>query len=136
MPPSSLIRVSHQRQQSRNGEELHWGRAGVDGMPYRGPAPQFTEAEYEARTVRVAEACNGFFDMEVEAERREFLSVLDCFYNHWTQILHIERFWRGTSKHYVEWLEYFREDGTRAPMVPPHGSGGQVNGARDVLRGA
>lgn len=120
--PSSLVKFS-QRTQNGRGEKIHWGRvrAGADDLPYRGAsAPMFTEDEHEVRTVRVADARNAFFDVRNEAENKQYLDVVECCFNGWFQMVHLERFWtdedgRRTSLHYVEWVEYYLEDGSRTP---------------------
>lgn len=113
-----------------DGKKLFWSRAPLDGVPFRGAhAPMFTEDEYETRVVRVADPKNDFFDVTVAAQNRAYLEVLDAVANGWFKLIYIERFWNQTTKHYVEWVEYYMEDGTRVPFSPPgvmelsHGQG-------------
>jgi hypothetical protein len=76
------------------------------------------EEEYAARVVRVADARNAFFDVTVEGENRQYLDVMECCFNGWFRLVFIDRFWKGTTKHYVEWVEYYMEDGARTPYSP------------------
>lgn len=133
MAVSSLVEHAH-HQKSRDGRNLYWARAGVDGVPYRGEhPPDLTEAEYEQRVVRVVDTCNGFFDVLNKKQNKEYLEVMEAISNGWFQGIHIERFWRGTTQHYVEWNEYYMQDGSRTPysahMELGGGSNGSSNGA-------
>lgn len=129
MQPSNLLHYASRKPQSGD-QPLWYGRSGEDGMPFRGERdPQLTAAEWETRTVQIAEAHNDFFDVTVPEQNRAFLLVLDAAANQWFRVLHIERFWRGTTKHYVEWLEYYREDGTRQRLQPPAADFGDPGGA-------
>ena len=126
---TSLVKFFN-RTTSNNGNKLFWDRAAVDGLPFRGPyAPVMPEEEFEARVVRVADARNGFFDVQNPEENRAFLQVVDACFNGWFQCVYIERFWNGTTKHYIEWVEYYLEDDTRTPfktqgvMEVPNGQG-------------
>ncbi len=119
--PSSLVKFAH-RQDGGDGRKLFWQRSDVDGLPYRGShAPIMPDEEYEARTVRVADPRNGFFDVANEKENKQFLAVLDGVCNGWFKLVYIERFHNGTTKHYVEWVEYYMEDGTRTPFSSTQG---------------
>jgi hypothetical protein len=112
--PSSLVKFSNRTTSA--GRNLWWNRAEIDGLPFRGPfAPIMPEEEYEARVVRVADARNAFFDVTDAQENKLYLDVLECVFNGWFQMIHLERFWRQTTLHYVEWVEYYLEDGTRTP---------------------
>ncbi len=115
---NSLVKFSNK---VRSGNQrLWWGRAEHDGLPYRGAfAPLMPEAEYEQRVVRVADFRNNFFDVTDEGENRLYVEVMECCANGWFALHHIERFWRGTTRHYLEWLEYYLEDGTRTPYLSP-----------------
>lgn len=136
--PSSLLKFSELVEHS--GRRVFWDRVDVDGAPYRGPAPPIMpEEEYEARAVRVADPKNGFFDVSKPEDNKAYLAVLDACFNGWFQCIHIDRFWRGTTQHYVEWVEYFMEDGARTPYLP-HGimelSHGQGNVSGNSSPGA
>ncbi len=122
--PTSLVRFSDRLQHS-NGKKLYWNRVhtGSDPYPYRGPhAPMMTEDEYEAKVVRVADTRNGFFDVTDKAENALYLEVLECCFNGWFQLIHQERFWvdpsdHRTTLHYLEWAEWYLEDGSRTPYL-------------------
>ena len=130
--PSSLVKFSD-RKDSGDGRKLYWGRADTDGLPFRGNhAPIMPDEEYEARVVRVADPKNGFFDVTDATQNKAFLDVLDGICNGWFKLIFIERFHKETSKHYVEWVEYYLEDGTRTPFSSTSGmmelANGQSNG--------
>lgn len=126
MPPTSLVRYSN-RGTSHNGQRLFWDRvgAGADSLPFRGPfAPTYRDEEFEERTVRVADYRNAFFDVAVPAQNADFRAVMECCCNGWFRLVHLERFWvdeRGnrTTRHYVEWAEYYLEDGSRTAYLTP-----------------
>lgn len=113
--------------QSSGDRRLFWDRVGQDGLPFRGAtAPFLTDEEYESRVVTVADARNAMFDTTVKEQNQQYLDVMECCLNGWFRLLHIERFWTGpdgkkTTRHYVEWVEYYKEDGTRvpSPVAPP-----------------
>ena len=117
---SGLLKFSN-RITATNGDKLHWGRVDADGLPFRGPiTPTYREDEWESRTVKVADARNGFFDVHDVVSNKQYLDVLECCANGWFQLVYLERFWTDpngnrTSLHYVEWLEYYVEDGSRVP---------------------
>lgn len=73
--------------------------------------------EYEERVVRVARPMNGFFDVKNHKDNKRFLDVVDCVCNGWFRLIHIERFWNHTTSHYLEWVEYYMEDGSRTPFA-------------------
>ena len=129
MPASSLVEHANQLK-SRDGRNLYWARAGVDGFPYRGEyPPDMTETEYDQRVVRVVDTCNGFFDVLVPTQNKEYLAVMEAISNGWFQGIYIERFWRGTTQHYVEWNEYYMQDGSRTPYSAYMELGGGGNGS-------
>src|ERR1019366_5092936 len=113
---SGLVKFYNRK--GADAQKLYWNRAEVDGVPFRGPQPPFmTEAEYETRTVRVADARNAFFNVHDPEQNKQYLEVLECCYNQWFQMVHLERFWNNSTLHYVEWVEYYMEDGTRTPFA-------------------
>jgi len=119
---TSLVKFSNRTQSS--GKNLYWDRVqhGADSLPFRGAQPpMYREEEYEAKTVRVADARNGFFDVSDPKANQQYLDILECCFNGWFQLVHLERFWtdpngRRTHCHYVEWVEYYMEDGSRTPF--------------------
>lgn len=114
---SSLIKYA--RAAGNNpGQTTHWGRAEHDGLPFRGAAPMFRDDEFDDRVVRVADFRFGFFDVKEQTQANEYGQVMDRCANGWFELKHIERFRNGTTEHYVEWVEYYLEDGsTRTPAV-------------------
>lgn len=125
MPPSSLVKFSNRV--GSGGQKLFWDRvqAGADSLPFRGKfAPTYREDEFEERTVKVADARNGFFDVRDATSNKQYLDVMECCLNGWFKLVHLERFWvdpagHRTSFHYVEWVEYYMEDGSRTPFHTP-----------------
>jgi hypothetical protein len=128
---NSLVKF-HSRTQGGERGQLYWGRADLDGLPFRGPAPpDFTREEFEERVAKVGDPHNGRFRTWIEEENKAYLDVVDMVVNGWAQCLFIDR-WRdpeeGRHVIYVEWAEYFLEDGnTRAQVHGGHLSYGQPN---------
>ena len=117
--PNSLVKFA-QRTNAGGGQKLWWHRSDIDGLPFRGANPPIMpEEEYENRAVRVADYRNAFFDVSKADENRKFLDVMECCANGWFFLHYIERFWNQTTKHYIEWVEYYMEDGTRTPYSTP-----------------
>lgn len=115
MAGSSLIHYASR--QKAHGQRLHWGRVGQDGLPFLGNRfPMVPDEEYEERVVRVAKPQNGFFNARNAKQNKIFLDVLECIANGWYRLIYIKRFWRGTTKHYIEWCEYYMADGSRVPF--------------------
>jgi len=120
--PSSLVKFAN-RTQAPNGQKLFWDRVGIDNLPFRGAhAPMLTSEEFEDRAVRVADARNAFFDVMDPTQNKQYLDVVECVWNGWFRLVHLERFWvdeagNRTTKHYVEWVEFYLEDGTRTPFL-------------------
>ena len=116
--PNSLIKFIDKTDGNGRGQ-LYWGRASVDGLPFRGPeAPLLREEEFDDRLVRVAE------------QNKTYLEVMDSAANGWFHIMFIDRWREEDDKHhyvYLEWLEYFLEDGQPAKAAVPGGSYGQQN---------
>lgn len=111
-----------------NGRKLFWDRAHIDGLPFRGDqAPMMNEDEFDAKTSSVVDFRNAFFDTAIPAENQKYLDVVECCLNGWFRCVHLERFWQGTTKHYIEWAEYYLEDGTRTPF--------STNGVVDPING-
>lgn len=125
---SPLIKYFN-RSNAADGRKLFWGRAGDDGAPYRGDVPPLMpEEEYESRAVRVNDFKKGFFDVHDPVEGKGYDEVMECCANGWFKLVYIERFWQNSSKHYVEWLEIFLEDGSRTPYVSLGAGHGSANG--------
>lgn len=118
MSGSSLIKFANRT--TSDGRKLFWDRADLDGYPFRGAAaPMLTQDEWDEKVVRVADPRNGFFEVTESQQNAEFLHVLDGIANGWFQLIHIQRFVNETMKHYVEWVEFYLEDGTRTPFMSP-----------------
>ena len=119
---SSLVRFMN-RQKDGNGQQLSWHRATLDGAPFRGPPPMFTGEEFEERVARVADPKVDEFDISRPEEKKAYLMVLEGAANHWFRILYIKRPGEYDPKRrtvaYVEWLEFYMEDGTRTPFMSP-----------------
>lgn len=113
---TSLVKYAN-RTKAEGGNKVWWHRAEIDGVPFRGPAPPIMpEEEYENRVVRVADYRNAFFDTANREQNKDFLEIMECCANGWFYLCHLERFWQKTTKHYIEWIEYYMEDGTRTPF--------------------
>lgn len=116
MSSTSLVKFANRV--TSNGKKLWWGRADIDGLPFRGQyAPMMPEQEYQERVVRIADFRNGFFDVTNLEENKSYCDVMECCANGWFQLRHQIFFWNNTTKHYVEWMEYYLEDGTRTPFT-------------------
>jgi hypothetical protein len=121
---NSLVKFTSRKDGNGRGE-LFWGRAGSDGLPFRGQvAPSYREEGFEERVVRVADPKNGTFYTGDGAENKRYLEIMDGITNGWFQMIFIDR-WRdeGDKNHriYMEWVEYFLEDGTGTPYQQPTG---------------
>jgi hypothetical protein len=118
---NSLVKFTSRKDGNGRGN-LYWERADVDGLPFRGhSAPTYRNEEFEDRVVRVADPKNGTFYTGDPEQNAAYLKVMDGIANSWYHIVFVER-WRaeGDKYHhvYVEWLEYFLEDGKPAPYEP------------------
>lgn len=118
----SMVRFMN-RTKDDSGQPIHWHRAGIDGAPFRGPAPMLMGDEFEDRIVKVADPHVERFDISVPEQKKGYLMVLDGAANGWFQILYLKRpgEYDPTNKTlaYVEWLEFYMEDGNRAPFMTP-----------------
>ncbi len=113
-----------------NGQQLYWNRAGLDGAPFRGAQPPLlTEDEYDQRVVRVVDVQAEFFDVRDAAQKKAYLEVLDGAANGWFRILYRKMFVKRQPVHYVEWAEFYLEDGSPARAVPSN-TGAEVVNAR------
>jgi len=115
---NSLVKFTDRKDGNGRGQ-LFWGRADLDGLPYRGfTAPSFRQDEFESRIVKVADPKNGTFYTGDPEQNAEYLKVMDGVANGWYHLMFIDR-WReeDDKKHYiyVEWVEYFLEDGKPTP---------------------
>ncbi len=118
---NSLIKFTSNKDGNGRGQ-LYWERADIDGLPFRGQRPPLLRTdEYEERVVRVADPKNGTFYTGDSEQNTNYLKIMDGVANSWYQLVFIER-WRdeGDKSHhiYVEWLEYFLEDGKSTQYTP------------------
>ena len=114
-----LVKFMSQSSDNGNGR-LFWGRAHVDGAPFRGEPSILTEDEYEARKSKVGDPHNNTFDLNEPSENAAYLGVLNMIVNKWATLLHIERMITVEHKKvYIEWIQWFFEDGGGTPHAPP-----------------
>lgn len=124
---SSLVKFKGRTEE--NGQRLFWGRASLDGAPFRGQAaPLLRDEEYEERAVKIADPHAEEFDIRDPGQKAKYLEVLDGIANGWYQLVFIQRFHEGT-KHYIEWNQYYMQDGSPEPFMTgmpsmPSGFGG------------
>lgn len=121
--PTSLVKFASRIDGGDRGK-LYWGRADIDGAPFRGQQPPLlSQEEFEARVTKVADVKNGTFRTWVEEDNKGYLDVLDKIANSWAECVFVER-WRdvesGRHAVYIEWIEYYLEDGSRYSI--PQGS--------------
>jgi len=118
---NSLIKFTNQKDGNGRGQ-LFWSRADVDGLPFRGATPPLLRSEeYEERVVRVADPKNATFYTGDTAQNAAYLKVMDGIANAWYQLVFVERWREDGDKHhhvYIEWLEYYLEDGKATPYAP------------------
>jgi hypothetical protein len=123
---NSLVKFTSRKDGNGRGE-LFWGRADIDGLPFRGHnPPSMRQDEFEERVVRVADPKNGTFYTGDDEENAAFLKVMDGITNSWYHMIFIERWREEGDKHhyvYVEWVEFFLEDGKPTPYAPPSSTG-------------
>lgn len=121
---NSLVKYANRgNAEAPDGKRLHWDRVriGADNLPFRGDvAPLYKEEEFEQRVTKVADFRNCFFDTSKPDDNKKYLDVMECCFNGWFQLVHLDRFWVDehglrTRFHYVEWAEFYLEDGSRTP---------------------
>ena len=130
----SLIKFMDQKKDGK-GNALHWGRADIDGAPYRGaPIPGLTESEAEDRLVRIAEPYNRVFDLSVHEDNVAYLEVCDKVVNGWAKFTDRKRVTIRVRKKlpdgtierdvkfkiYVEWVEVAMTDGKPMASQRPY----------------
>ena len=122
---ASLVKYMNQINGGSRGR-LHWGRADLDGAPFRGNAPPIgPEEELESRLTRVHDARNRIFDTSDPKENADYMQVVDRIVNGWYQLVHRKhrhvlvkykdkdgmKVVKMKVLVYVEWLEPYMEDG-------------------------
>jgi hypothetical protein len=114
---TSLVKFFSETKGNGRGP-IHWGRAGEDGAPFRGDVPTgMTEDEFSQRLAKVADSKNGTFDTSKSDENKAYLHILDKITNQWADCLFVDRRFDENTGHwlvYIEWVEYYMEDGTAA----------------------
>lgn len=117
MPSTSLAQFMGQKQ-TASGDPLHWGRADIDGVPYRGkPLPAMPEAEMENRLKKVADPQIKIFDMAKPTDVKEYQSILGKITAGWATCIHVDRQFVADEQKwlvYMEWADWYMQDG--APM--------------------
>lgn len=114
---SNLIKILNKRDGS-DGGKLFFGRADLDGMPFRGnAAPMLTEEEADDRLVRVADFRNGTFSINNSVENQNYCNVCEGIARGWFQLVFVSRLFDAEkTKIYIEWVEYYLEDRTPVPV--------------------
>ena len=118
--PTGLVKFVNDKDGGDRGD-LHWGRAHTDGAPFRGKQrPLYTDAEYENRVTKVGDPQNAVFDLNVEAENKQYLAIMDKIVNCWATLIHVERMITLDKKQiYIEWVQWYMEDGITPQHRPP-----------------
>lgn len=62
---------------------LHFARAHVDGMPFRGPAPMLKEEEYDNVTETVRDGFVYLFDLSDKDHHNKLQAIIDRSVNGW-----------------------------------------------------
>lgn len=121
---NSLLRFVKDEQPNGRGR-LHWGRAGVDGAPFRGnQVPMGTEEELEEKLVKTLDANNRVFDLADPASNKAYVDLLTMIANGRAQLLHREHMKKKIKRRdpqtkaiviettiqvYVEWVMPYME---------------------------
>lgn len=100
-------------------DELHFGRAQQDGMPFRGPSTLLKEDEYQTNTEQVNDAFAELFDLSNKEHKQKYVEILDRAANHWYLVLKDEHHFvtkpDGLYTVIVDcvWLQPYRQLSTR-----------------------
>jgi hypothetical protein len=120
--PNNLIKFVNKTEGNGRGN-IFWGRADIDGLPFRGnEAPLLRDEEFEDRLVRVADPKNATFYTGDKEQNKKYLETMDGVANGWFHLVFVERWREDKDKHhhvYMEWLEYFLEDGQPTKATLP-----------------
>jgi hypothetical protein len=134
MSTTSLVRFMNQKNGGDRGQ-LHWGRADVDGAPFRGHAPlTMTEDEADTRLVRLLDMKVKTFDLDNPDDVKAYTDVLDKIANGWAMKYRedtlTKRIKRKRDDGSVEideririffvWGEYYMEDGQPMQSQRPY----------------
>lgn len=118
MPGTSLVKFMGKTNGGKRGN-LYWGRADIDGAPYRGPMPALmTNEEMDERLVRVADPYNRIFDLSIPTDNKHYLDTVDMIVNGLARLMFIKRVITRNKKDdrirvrvYLEWVVVVMEDG-------------------------
>jgi len=122
MASSSIFKFANQTNGGK-GRILHWGRADIDGAPFRGSAPPMLQGEeMEDRLVRVADPHVRIFDLSNEHDTKAYLEVRDMIVNGWAHTVYCKRVVTRNRKTdlirvriVLEWVQFYMQDGQ--PMM-------------------
>src|SRR4051812_18402431 len=78
-----LLKFKDEADGRQRDTELHFGRASLDGMPYRGKPMLLREEEYEELTEVVSDSHVKIFDITNEEQRKEFSEIIDRCISGW-----------------------------------------------------
>lgn len=104
---TSFLKYQEDRQVVKgNGRgPLAFGRAHLDGAPFRGPALPLRDEEYQDYTEEVLDFDMGIFDIRVPEEYARVREIFDRAANNWYRIVDYDKQWEE------------REDGTKTVIV-------------------
>jgi len=106
--------LKYREDQHSNGRgQAHFGRASVDGIPFRGNSvPMLREEEFESLTERVNDGKVEIFDLSIPEKAAEWERVIDHIANGWYRVLHCDRKFveaKGTWLIYIEYIVPWNE---------------------------
>lgn len=86
---------------------LSWGRAGIDGAPFRGPAGlMLKEEQWENLSERVYDARVETFDLSKPDQLEAYQAVMDRASNKWYKILACDRQFLKEDRTWLVLVEY------------------------------
>lgn len=106
-------------QNSISHGDFHFGRAELDGLPFKGNPALLKQDEVEERLVSACDAKNGTFSTGDPEQNARYLEILDKACNGWYKILFVDRWREPGDKHYhvyVEWVENYVMDRATRPI--------------------
>lgn len=132
---NSFITQRHNKA-DEGGSELHWGRAHIDGAPFRGTPIRVPDEVYEQRVERVTEPKMRVFDLSNPADVVDYKEILGRITSGWCQLLHrdflktttvrqtevrdannrvigYEKTQSNGIKVHMEWTEFYMQDNQR-----------------------
>jgi hypothetical protein len=123
----SVLKYGYDRG-GQSDQQLQFGRARADGMPFRGPSLPLKDEEWEQFTEQVNDFGHGMFDMSKPDDARQVKEVCDRAGNGWYQVMAYDRhlIQKPDGTHtiliYLSWLAPHRElarDRVNAAMPLP-----------------